>query len=77
MSIAILPMLAKFNWTSTTVGLIQSSFFWGTFLLRLLGAYGRTRWEVSPRFWRSLVVYCYCSYSLLETEKKRDNLMRG
>ncbi|GLU18814.1 hypothetical protein SLE2022_350930 [Rubroshorea leprosula] len=77
MSIAILPMSAEFNWTSTIVGLIQSSFLWGTFLLRLLLAYGRTRWEVSPGSWRSLVVCCYCSYSLLVTEKKRDNLMRG
>lgn len=29
MSIAILPMSQEFNWNSATVGLIQSSFFWG------------------------------------------------
>ena len=28
MSIAILPMSEAFGWDSTTVGLVQSSFFW-------------------------------------------------
>jgi ACS family sodium-dependent inorganic phosphate cotransporter len=28
MSIAILPMAEQYAWTSTTVGLVQSSFFW-------------------------------------------------
>ena len=28
MSIAILPMSQQFNWDSSTVGLVQSSFFW-------------------------------------------------
>jgi ACS family sodium-dependent inorganic phosphate cotransporter len=28
MSVAILPMTQEYNWTSTTVGLVQSSFFW-------------------------------------------------
>ncbi|GKV37442.1 hypothetical protein SLEP1_g45473 [Rubroshorea leprosula] len=32
MSIAILPMSAEFSWSATTVGLIQSSFFWGYLL---------------------------------------------
>ncbi|KAL2946224.1 hypothetical protein AAZX31_20G001800 [Glycine max] len=32
MSIAILPMSQEFNWNSATVGLIQSSFFWGYLL---------------------------------------------
>ncbi|KAI3693954.1 hypothetical protein L1987_76910 [Smallanthus sonchifolius] len=32
MSIAILPMSKEFNWNSATVGLIQSSFFWGYLL---------------------------------------------
>ncbi|KAI5428654.1 Ascorbate transporter [Lathyrus oleraceus] len=37
MSIAILPMSQEFNWNSTTVGLIQSSFFWGYLLTQILG----------------------------------------
>ncbi|CAL0318384.1 unnamed protein product [Lupinus luteus] len=37
MSIAILPMSQQFNWNSATVGLIQSSFFWGYLLTQILG----------------------------------------
>ncbi|KAG6784781.1 hypothetical protein POTOM_010489 [Populus tomentosa] len=37
MSIAILPMSQEFNWNSATVGLIQSSFFWGYLLTQIFG----------------------------------------
>eukprot|EP00249_Psilotum_nudum_P018729 c26936_g2_i1 orf=599-1537(+) len=37
MSIAILPMSAEFQWNSTTVGLVQSSFFWGYLLTQIAG----------------------------------------
>ncbi|XP_020525105.1 sodium-dependent phosphate transport protein 1, chloroplastic isoform X1 [Amborella trichopoda] len=37
MSIAILPMSAEFNWSPSTVGLIQSSFFWGYLLTQIAG----------------------------------------
>ncbi|KAL6597815.1 hypothetical protein ACP70R_046620 [Stipagrostis hirtigluma subsp. patula] len=37
MSIAILPMSTEFNWNPATVGLIQSSFFWGYLLTQILG----------------------------------------
>lgn len=37
MSIAILPMSKEFNWSSTTVGLVQSSFFWGYLLTQVVG----------------------------------------
>ncbi|XP_044979284.1 probable anion transporter 4, chloroplastic [Hordeum vulgare subsp. vulgare] len=37
MSIAILPMSAEFSWSPATVGLIQSSFFWGYLLTQILG----------------------------------------
>ncbi|KZV25742.1 putative anion transporter 1, chloroplastic [Dorcoceras hygrometricum] len=37
MSIAILPMATEFNWNPTTVGLIQSSFFWGYLLTQIAG----------------------------------------
>ncbi|KAK8466327.1 hypothetical protein PHAVU_008G061900 [Phaseolus vulgaris] len=37
MSIAILPMSQEFKWNSATVGLIQSSFFWGYLLTQVLG----------------------------------------
>nr|XP_023881280.1 sodium-dependent phosphate transport protein 1, chloroplastic-like [Quercus suber] len=37
MSIAILPMSAEFNWNPATVGLIQSSFFWGYLLTQIAG----------------------------------------
>ncbi|KAG6478788.1 hypothetical protein ZIOFF_062232 [Zingiber officinale] len=37
MSIAILPMAAEFNWNSATMGLIQSSFFWGYLLTQIVG----------------------------------------
>lgn len=36
MSIAILPMSKEYNWNSATVGLIQSSFFWGYLLTQVL-----------------------------------------
>lgn len=35
MSIAILPMSKEFNWDPATVGLIQSSFFWGYLLTQV------------------------------------------
>lgn len=35
MSIAILPMSQEYNWSSATVGLIQSSFFWGYLLTQV------------------------------------------
>lgn len=35
MSIAILPMSSEFNWSPATVGLIQSSFFWGYLLTQV------------------------------------------
>ncbi|KAF8061417.1 PHT4 [Scenedesmus sp. PABB004] len=37
MSIAVLPMAAQYGWSSTTVGLVQSSFFWGYLLTQVLG----------------------------------------
>ncbi|KAL7258974.1 hypothetical protein ACSBR1_004972 [Camellia fascicularis] len=37
MRIAILPMSQEFNWNSATVGLIQSSFFWGYLLTQIVG----------------------------------------
>uniref|UniRef100_A0A0D6QS61 Major facilitator superfamily (MFS) profile domain-containing protein n=1 Tax=Araucaria cunninghamii TaxID=56994 RepID=A0A0D6QS61_ARACU len=37
MSIAILPMSTEFNWSPTTVGLVQSSFFWGYLLTQIVG----------------------------------------
>ncbi|CAA7406411.1 unnamed protein product [Spirodela intermedia] len=37
MSIAILPMSAEFGWNPATVGLIQSSFFWGYLLTQIAG----------------------------------------
>ncbi|KAL2898757.1 Sodium-dependent phosphate transport protein 1 chloroplastic [Bienertia sinuspersici] len=37
MSIAILPMSAEYGWNLTTVGLIQSSFFWGYLLTQVAG----------------------------------------
>ncbi|KAG8663785.1 hypothetical protein MANES_01G255800v8 [Manihot esculenta] len=37
MSIAILPMSQEFNWNSATVGLIQSSFFWGYLMTQIIG----------------------------------------
>ncbi|KAJ3680748.1 hypothetical protein LUZ60_015237 [Juncus effusus] len=37
MSIAILPMSAEYNWSPSTVGLIQSSFFWGYLLTQIAG----------------------------------------
>ncbi|KAB5520386.1 hypothetical protein DKX38_024705 [Salix brachista] len=37
MSIAILPMSAEYNWNPATVGLVQSSFFWGYLLTQIAG----------------------------------------
>lgn len=37
MSIAILPISQSFNWNSATIGLVQSSFFWGYLLTQVLG----------------------------------------
>ena len=35
MSIAILPMADQFSWSPATVGLVQSSFFWGYLLTQV------------------------------------------
>jgi ACS family sodium-dependent inorganic phosphate cotransporter len=37
MSIAILPMAESFSWSSATIGLVQSSFFWGYLLTQVVG----------------------------------------
>ncbi|KXZ55458.1 hypothetical protein GPECTOR_2g1007 [Gonium pectorale] len=37
MSIAILPMASQFGWDSATMGLVQSSFFWGYLLTQVAG----------------------------------------
>ncbi|CAM6126738.1 unnamed protein product [Calypogeia fissa] len=37
MSIAILPMASEYHWSPTTVGLVQSSFFWGYLLTQIAG----------------------------------------
>jgi ACS family sodium-dependent inorganic phosphate cotransporter len=37
MSISILPMSREFNWSPSTVGLVQSSFFWGYLLTQIAG----------------------------------------
>ncbi|KAK9818150.1 hypothetical protein WJX72_007863 [[Myrmecia] bisecta] len=37
MSIAILPMAEQYAWDSATIGLVQSSFFWGYLLTQVLG----------------------------------------
>ncbi|KAJ7523416.1 hypothetical protein O6H91_18G050400 [Diphasiastrum complanatum] len=37
MSIAILPMSAEYHWNPTTIGLVQSSFFWGYLLTQIAG----------------------------------------
>ena len=35
MSVAILPMKAEFGWDTTTMGFVQSSFFWGYLLTQV------------------------------------------
>lgn len=35
MSVAILPMKAEYGWDSATMGLVQSSFFWGYLLTQV------------------------------------------
>lgn len=37
MSIAVLPMSKEFGWSASTVGIVQSSFFWGYLLTQVLG----------------------------------------
>lgn len=38
-SVAILPMAKYYGWTQTTVGIIQSAFFWGYVLTQIPGGY--------------------------------------
>lgn len=38
-SVAILPMAKYYGWSQTTVGIIQSSFFWGYVLTQIPGGY--------------------------------------
>ncbi|DBB14489.1 TPA: Sodium-dependent phosphate transport protein 1, chloroplastic [Trebouxia sp. C0006] len=37
MSIAILPMAQQYGWDTATIGIVQSSFFWGYLLTQVLG----------------------------------------
>ena len=37
MAVAIMPMAAQYGWDSQTVGLVQSSFFWGYLLTQVAG----------------------------------------
>ncbi|CAI5953740.1 unnamed protein product [Closterium sp. NIES-65] len=45
MSIAVLPMAEQFQWSPATVGLVQSSFFWGYLLTQVGGATSSRRWR--------------------------------
>lgn len=38
-SVAILPMAKYYGWTQTTVGIVQSAFFWGYVLTQIPGGY--------------------------------------
>eukprot|EP00871_Galdieria_phlegrea_P005397 jgi/Galph1/5859/GphlegSOOS_G4501.1 len=38
-SVAILPMAGQFGWSQSTVGLIQSAFFWGYLVTQIPGGY--------------------------------------
>ena len=39
LSVAIIPMSPQFGWSSSTAGLVQSSFFWGYALSQLPGGW--------------------------------------
>jgi len=43
MSIAILPMAEQYGWDAATVGLVQSSFFWGYLLTQVIRVRVRVR----------------------------------
>jgi len=43
-SIAVLPMARTYGWDQTTVGLVQSSFFWGYVLTQIPGGYFAKRY---------------------------------
>eukprot|EP00892_Ulva_mutabilis_P007554 jgi/Ulvmu1/5170/UM021_0187.1 len=43
MSIAILPMQREFGWNSQTLGIVQSSFFWGYLLTQVVGGIAADR----------------------------------
>lgn len=43
MSIAVLPMQQEFGWNSQTLGIVQSSFFWGYLLTQIVGGIAADR----------------------------------
>lgn len=43
-SIAVIPMAKDFGWSPSTIGLIQSSFFYGYLLSQIPGGYAANRW---------------------------------
>ncbi|BAM81935.1 probable Na+-dependent inorganic phosphate cotransporter [Cyanidioschyzon merolae strain 10D] len=60
LSVAILPMRHEFGWSSTTVGIIQSAFFWGYLLTQLPGGYLADRYGG-----RSVLAFGVVSWSLM------------
>lgn len=43
-SIAVIPMAKDFGWSPSTIGIIQSSFFYGYLLSQIPGGYAANRW---------------------------------
>lgn len=60
LSVAILPMRYEFGWSSTTVGVIQSAFFWGYLLTQLPGGYLADRYGG-----RNVLAFGVVSWSLM------------
>ncbi|GBG81564.1 hypothetical protein CBR_g32555 [Chara braunii] len=48
MSIAVIPMSHQLSWSATTIGLVQSSFFWGYVLSQLPGGWLASRLTGGP-----------------------------
>jgi len=63
MSIAILPMAKQYAWDSATIGLVQSSFFWGYLLTQILGGVWADKFGGKPILgfgvvWWSIATAC-------------------
>lgn len=74
MSIAVIPLAAQHGWTSTQMGLVQSSFFWGYLATQILGGLAADKYGGERCVHADL---CRGGTFLIERQKKKCLLSRS
>jgi len=61
-SVAILPMAGVYGWSPSTVGVIQSAFFWGYVMTQILGGWAADRYGGKPVLGAGVLVWSLMTF---------------